>query len=282
MQPKLGILAGGGELPARIIEHCQQTERDFFVIAFEDQTRPETVADVPHAWVRLGAVGNALTLLHEAGVQDLVMAGAIRRPSLGALRPDARAAGIFARAGTSVGTFMVGDDGLLSAVVRELEENEGFRVIGPDSLLPGSLATAGTYGTVEPDDQDRDDIRRGIEVALAIGALDVGQGTVVQRGLVLAVEAVEGTDAMLARAAGLRRQGPGGVLVKVKKPGQESRADLPTIGVTTVEGAAAVGLRGIAVEAGGALVIERDRVVVSADRAGLFVIGVEITEEAHG
>ena len=278
MQPKLGILAGGGALPARIIARCRQTERDFFVIAIEDQTRPETVADVPHAWVRLGAAGKVLALLHDAGVQDLVMAGAIRRPSLGALRPDARAAGIFARAGTS----MVGDDGLLSAVVRELEENEGFRVVGPESLLPDSLATAGAYGTIEPDDQDRHDIRRGVAVALAIGALDVGQGAVVQRGLVLAVEAAEGTDGMLARAAGLRRQGPGGVLVKVKKPGQESRADLPTIGVATVEAAAQAGLRGIAVEAGGALVIERDRVIETAERAGLFVVGFDVAEEAHG
>ena len=104
----------------------------------------------------------------------------------------------------------------------------------------------------------------------------------VQRGLVLAVEAAEGTDGMLARAAGLRRQGPGGVLVKVKKPGQESRADLPTIGVATVEAAAQAGLRGIAVEAGGALVIERDRVIETAERAGLFVVGFDVAEEAHG
>ena len=119
-------------------------------------------------------------------------------------------------------------------------------------------------------------------MASGIGALDVGQGAVVQQGLVLAVEAAEGTDAMLARAAKLRRDGSGGVLVKVRKPGQESRADLPTIGVATVEAAARAGLRGIAVEAGGALVLDSDSVIRAADEAGLFLLGVEVPEESHG
>jgi DUF1009 family protein len=116
-------------------------------------------------------------------------------------------------------------------------------------------------------------------VALGIGALDVGQGAVVQQGLVLAVEAAEGTDAMLARAARLCQGGPGGVLVKVCKPGQESRADLPTIGVATVKAAAAAGLRGIAVEAGGALLVDPENTIRAADEAGLFLLGVEVTKE---
>lgn len=172
----------------------------------------------------------------------------------------------------------LGDDGLLSALVRELETVEGFRVVGPESLLPESLATAGVYGVVRPDEQALRDIERGIDVARGIGDLDVGQAAVVQAGLVLAVEAVEGTDAMLERCRGLRREGPGGVLVKVRKPGQESRVDLPTIGVSTVEGAAAAGLDGIAVEAGGGLVVDRAAVVERADEAGLFVIGVAVPD----
>ena len=278
MPPKLGILAGGGALPVRIIETCRDTGRDFFVLAFEDQTEPETVAGTPHAWVRLGAAGDAIELLHRAGVEDVVMAGAIRRPTLAALRPDLRAAKILGKAGVA----MLGDDKLLSAVVRELEEQEGFRVVGPENLLPGTLAAVGILGDHRPDEQADRDIRRGVEVASGIGALDVGQGAVVQQGLVLAVEAVEGTDAMLARAAKLRRDGPGGVLVKVRKPGQESRADLPTIGVATVEAAARAGLRGIAVEAGGALVLDLDSVIRAADEAGLFLLGVEVPEESHG
>ena len=272
MPRKLGILAGGGPLPVRLIQSCRASRRQFFVAAFEDQTDPETVDGVPHAWVRLGAAGTLLEKLSEAGVEDLVFAGHIRRPSLSALRPDARAAALLARAGARA----LGDDGILSAVIRELEEREGFRVIGPDSLLPDDLAQPGVYGATEPDAAALADIERGIEAARGIGALDIGQAAVVQQGLVLAVEAIEGTDAMLARCRELCREGPGGVLVKVKKPNQEARADLPTIGVGTVEAAAAAGLRGIAVEAHGALVIDRPAVARAADVAEIFVIGVTV------
>ncbi len=278
MPPKLGILAGGGELPARIIENCRRTGRDFFVIAFEEQTEPDCVAETPHAWVRLGAAGQALKLLREAKAEELVMAGRIRRPSLAALRPDPWAAKVIAKAGPAA----FGDNGLLSAVVKELEEKEGFRVVGPDSLIPDMLAPEGVYGTVQPDEQAQQDIVRGIAVARGLGTLDVGQATVVQEGLVLAVEAVEGSDAMLRRCAGLRREGQGGVLVKVKKPGQERRTDLPTIGVSTVKEAAAAGLAGIAVEADGALVIDRKSVVEAADAAGLFIVGVVVGEDVSG
>jgi DUF1009 family protein len=270
MPPKLGILAGGGGLPGRIIETCRETGRAFFVIAFEGQTDPETVAGVDHAWVRLGAAGRAVRHLHEAGVKDLVMAGAIRRPAFATLRPDGWTARFFAKKGAA----MLGDDGLLSALVDELEKAEGFRVVGLETLLPDTMATEGIYGACQPDDQALMDVRRGVEVALGIGALDVGQAVVVQQGLVLATEAVEGTDALLARCAELRRDGPGGVLVKMKKPGQEMRADLPSIGVSTVEAAGAAGLRGIAVEAGGALVVDREAVVRAADQANLFIMGV--------
>lgn len=275
---KLGILAGGGPFPARIIETCRRQGRDFFVVAFEDQTDPETVAGTAHAWVRLGAAGTALDLLRHADVKELVLAGRIRRPSLAALRPDARAAKIIARAGARA----IGDDGLLSALVRELEESEGFRVVGPQSLVPEDMATEGVYGKIAPDAAALADIERGIEVARAIGALDVGQAAVVEDGIVLAVEAIEGTDAMLARCRALRRRHHGGVLVKVRKPAQEERADLPAIGAATVAAAAKAGLAGIAVEAGGALVIDRAAVVRAADEAGLFVVGVRVEEAADG
>ena len=278
MPPKLGILAGAGNLPARIIDTCRQDGREFFVLAFEGQTDPGCVDGTPHAWVRLGAAGKALKLLRAAGAEDLVMAGGIERPSLSALRPDAWAAKLIAKAGVRAG----GDDGILSAIVREIEEREGFRVVGAHTILPDMLATETIYGAVQPTETARQDIDHGITVARAIGALDVGQAAVVQQGMVLAVEAAEGTDAMLARCRDLRRDGPGGVLVKVRKPGQEDRADMPTIGTSTIEKAAAAGLVGIAVEAGGALIIDRAAVVSAADDAGLFLVGVSMTEDAGG
>ena len=278
MQPKLGILAGSGALPHRLIEYCRDTGRDFFVIAFEGQTDPDMVSDVPHAWVRLGAAGTALDHLKKEGVGELVMAGGIRRPSLISLRPDAWAAKLLAKAGVKA----FGDDGLLRAIIRALEEDEGFRVVAAHSLLPDNLAKETVYGSHKPDQQDSDDITRGIEVARGIGALDVGQAAVVHQGLVLAVEAIDGTDAMLSRVAGIRQEEKGGVLVKVRKPGQENRADLPTVGLDTVKKAFDAGLNGIAVEAGGALILDREAAIAEADTRGLFLLGVTVKGDSCG
>ena len=273
MRPRLGILAGSGDLPARVIDACRGVGREFFVIAFEGQADAATVEATPHAWVPLGAAGKTIELLHQAKVAEVVMAGRVRRPSLKSLRPDLRAAKILARVGTRVG----GDDALLSGITAELE-GEGFRVIGPDQILNDLLADIGVYGAVEPDADAQGDIKRGIEVARGLGHLDIGQAVVVQHGRVLGVEAAEGTDALIARCRSLQGEGPGGVLVKISKPGQERRVDLPTIGVATVQAAAASGLRGIAVEAGGALVVDRKATVEAADGAGLFVVGIDVSQ----
>lgn len=275
---KLGILAGGGKLPGLVIQACRESSRPYFIIAFEDQTPTETVAGHPHAWVRLGAAGKAIGLLREAGVEELVMAGPIRRPSLGALMPDGWAALFLAK----TGAMALGDDGLLSALIQELERSEGFRVIGADDMLPHLLAPMGVYGALEPDEQALDDIEEGIRAARATGAQDAGQAAVVQQGRVLCVEGREGTDDMLDRAGEVRSAGPGGVLVKVSKPGQETRADLPTIGVTTVKAARAAGLSGIAVEAAGTLIVDKTAVIKAADAAGLFIIGIDVPDEQAG
>ena len=265
----LGIIAGSGGLPRRIIETCQAAGRTVFVLALEGEADRDVVAGVPHAWCRLGAAGAGLELLRARGVGELVLAGGVRRPSLAALHPDWRAARFLAR----IGYRMLGDDGLLSAVVKELER-EGFRVIGADRLLDEAELPEGPLGRVRPDADTLADIAQGMRLARAIGALDIGQAVVIQQGLVLGVEAIDGTDALVRRCAALRRDGPGGVLVKAEKPGQESRADRPTIGPQTVILAAESGLRGIAAEAGATLVIDRTATARLADAAGLFVVGV--------
>src|SRR5271166_3054532 len=269
MADRLGIVAGCGELPRHLVEYCRAAGRDVFVLALEGAAKPATVEGVPHAWCRLGAAATGLALLRENYVTELVLAGGIRRPSLASLRPDWRAAKLFAR----IGYRALGDDGLLSAVVKELEQ-EGFRVLGADQLLDRALVPEGLLGRLRPDRQAQADIERGLRVARTLGALDVGQAVIVQQGLVLGVEAIEGTDELLRRCAALRREGPGGVLVKVEKPGQERRADRPTIGPRTVALAAEVGLRGIAVEADVTIVLDRPEVIHRADRAGIFVVGL--------
>ncbi|MCW2249168.1 DUF1009 family protein [Azospirillum fermentarium] len=271
MAPKLGILAGGGDLPARLAAAVRANGREVFVVAFDGHTDPASVVGLPHLWSRFGAAGAIISRLKAEGVSELVFAGPVRRPSLGDLLPDWWTARFLAR----VGARALGDDGLLRAVAGALED-EGFRVVGLHDILNDLPTLPGRVGTLEPDEAARGDIARGIEVARGLGLLDVGQGCVVQQGIVLAVEAVEGTDAMLDRCGPLRRPGSGGVLVKVKKPQQDTRLDLPTIGVRTVEKAAAAGLAGIAVEAGGTLMVDRAGVAAAADRLGLFVVGVEV------
>ncbi|HET8729149.1 MAG TPA: UDP-2,3-diacylglucosamine diphosphatase LpxI [Alphaproteobacteria bacterium] len=270
MAPKLGILAGGGMLPRQLAETCLKTGREIFLIAFTGHTEPDAVEGLPHAWARLGAAAKVLDRLHREGVQDLCLIGPIRRPSLRELMPDWRAARFLAR----VGFTRLGDDALLQSV-RDLLQGEGFRLVGAHELLEDLLAKPGLLTRAAPDDAARDDIALGLRAARMIGTLDIGQGAVVQQGVVLALEAIEGTDRMLERCAGLRRAGPGGVLVKARKPQQDDRLDLPTIGVRTVELASAAGLRGIAVEAGGALVVDAPSVAEAANRLGLFVIGLE-------
>jgi hypothetical protein len=240
-----------------------------FVLALEGEADPAAIAAVPHAWCRIGTAAAGLDLLRAHAVSELVLAGGVRRPSLAALRPDWRAAKFFAR----IGYRALGDDGLLSAIVKELE-HEGFRVVGAQELLTDAALPEGPLGIVRPDVDAHADIALGLRLARAIGALDIGQAVVVQQGLVLGVEAIEGTDALLRRVGALRRPGLGGVLVKTEKPRQESRVDRPTIGPQTVTLAAESGLRGIAAEAGATLVVDRAELIRLADAAGLFVVGV--------
>ena len=265
------MLAGAGRLPGDIVAACKISGREVFIVAHKGITDPEVIGSADHEWVHLGAIERTIALLHERRTEEVVFAGPIKRPSLTSLRLDGRALKLMAAFRNH--DAALGDDKLLSLIIGELE-GEGFRVVGIDSILPDILAPSGPLGALVPDDEAHADIAVGCRAAQAVGSLDIGQAVVVQQGMVLGVEAIEGTDALLMRCRDLRREGPGGVLVKLKKPGQEARADLPTIGTTTVGGAKAAGLKGIAIEAGGALVIDLAAVVAAADSAGLFVIGI--------
>ena len=268
MPGTLGIIAGGGPMPARLAAAAQAAGRRVFVLGLEGHVDRAAIAPFPHAVARIGAGAEILGALRGAGVDEVVMIGPVKRPSLLTLMPDAEGARILARIGRAA---FAGDDGLLAAVIRVFEE-EGFRVRGAQEVMASLAAPEGVLGAHAPGPAAEADILRGAAVARALGAADVGQAVVVQQGIVLGVEAVEGTDALLARCGALRREGPPGVLVKLAKPGQEQRADLPTIGVRTVAAAAAAGLAGIAVEAGLTLIPDRAATIAAADQAGLFLV----------
>ena len=267
---KLGIIAGGGSIPALLVRHCQEQGRDFFVLAIEGNADKSFFNDnIPHQWIRIGQAGTGFKRLAEEKVQDVVMIGTIRRPSFFDLVPDLRTTAFFAK----IGTKALGDDGILRALVKEIE-SEGMAVKGVHEVMPDILVKSGVLGKHKPDKQALADIERGIEVAAELGKLDVGQAVVVQQGLVLGVEGIEGTDELIRRCGEYKRKGAGGVLVKLRKPQQDMRIDLPTIGTRTVERAHETGLRGIAVHAGNGLIVDETEVIKLADKYGLFVIGV--------
>ncbi len=275
MATKLGVIAGSGALPREIIAAAKDKGWDCFVVGFVEQTDKETLDAAPSMLTHLGAAGKIIERLRQEGVSDLVMAGGIRRPSLLQIKPDWVAAKFLAQ----VGIRAMGDDGLLRAIIRFIEER-GFNFLSVPQILGELVIEEGLLSELGPDALAEEDIRRGLEVARLLGEADVGQSVVIQQGLVLGVEAIEGTDALLRRCKELARPAPGGVLVKTKKPDQEDRADLPAIGPKTVENAAAAGLRGIAVQAGAALLIERGKTVALANKHKLFLVGLAVPDRA--
>lgn len=275
-QDPLGIIAGSGELPRMIMRACAELGRPYFVLAVQDATDAETLemAGDAQATFRLGAIGKAMDILRQNGVSELVMAGKVSRPKLTSIRPDLKGSKLLARLGSQL---LSGDNELLSSIVGFLEE-EGFRVSGADDIVRDLLAPEGMIGSIYPDKRAQGDIEVGARIAREIGRLDIGQAVIVQNGQVLGIEAVEGTDELIKRCAPLKLEPAGGVLVKVKKPQQEKRVDLPTIGVATVERIAECGFAGIAIEAGASLIVSRRDVARRADALGIFIVGFSILE----
>lgn len=275
-QPALGIIAGGGDLPRVLIQACQEMGRPYYVLALEDTAEEETqtLAGEHYSVIRFGAIGKAFDILRNHDVSELVMAGRVSRPRIATIRPDLKGAKLLARIGAQL---LSGDNELLSNIVTFLEE-EGFRVAGAEEVVRDLLTPEGMIGSIYPDKRAQGDIEIGARIARAIGALDIGQSVIVQNGLILGVEAIEGTDGLIARCASLKVEDKGGVLVKVKKPQQERRVDLPTIGLKTIERIAQMGFAGVAVEAGASLILNRREVARRADALGVFVIGFSILE----
>jgi len=273
--PKLGLIAGGGALPVLLAERCRAAGRPVFVVRLRGFAA-EGFEEVESAEAGIAELGRAIELLRGAGCRSVCFAGIVARPDFAALKPDLR--GLKALPG-AVAAARRGDDALLRYLLAEFER-EGFMVEGAHAVDAALTLPEGPLGAVAPGPEHRADIARALATARSIGAMDIGQGAVVADGLVLAVEAQEGTAAMLRRCAELpptvrgSAQARRGVLAKAPKPIQERRVDLPVIGPETIELAAAAGLAGVVGEARGVLVIDRPGVIAAADRLGLFVAGV--------
>ena len=275
----LAIIAGGGTLPSALADAAVAQGRAVHVIGIRGEADAK-ISRFPHTWLKWGEVGKLFATLDDQGCRDLVIIGSVSRPDLANVRFDF---GAIKNLPFLLGLGVGGDDQVLSSVVRFLE-GKGYRVYGAGEVAPELLAAEGTLGAKAPSPEDRADIEAGFRVVSALGRLDVGQAAVVVKGRVLAVEAAEGTNAMLARCDEMRkgagrRRGLAGVLVKAPKPGQEERVDLPTIGPETVEMAAQAGLAGIAVAAGRVLIADRDATIAAAGQHGLFLIGQKLARD---
>ena len=270
METNLCVIAGGGILPRKLADNFDPSGGRIFFLAFRNITDPEVVAGRHHEWLELGEGQKAIDAMHRNNVDKVVMAGPIQRPAFSSLALDIRALKMLAKGGLKA----FGDDGLLSLVAKEIEK-EGIKVIGIEQILSGVLTKEGLLAGPAPTKISWDDIKRGLQVLNSLGPSDVGQSIAVQEGIVLAIEAIEGTDQMIERAGSLQRNVSGPILIKISKTNQDKRVDLPTAGPETVNHAIRSGFQGLALEANNSLLLDKDRVIEIAEKNSFFVIGVD-------
>ncbi len=272
---KLGIIAGKGQLPQELVQYCSLQGIEPYIVALTGFTDETVVQDHAHVWVKLGQVGKIMSFFRSHGVKDLVLIGAVKRPSWSEIRPDLKAIKIISRIGFTV----KGDNSLLVALKKELEK-DGFTLHGIQNFIPGLLCDEGAIGKYSFSKDQASSVQVGLQASKTLGALDIGQSVVVQDNIVLAVEGVEGTDALIKRSADLQKKGAGAILVKAAKPQQDKSLDLPTIGISTVENAREAGFSGVVVEAGNVLISDRKAVAEYANRYKMFVQGVVFENDA--
>jgi hypothetical protein len=272
----LALICGAGSLPAQVADATRARGRAVFLFPLRGFADPALVDRYPHRWTRVGEFSRVMAEAKAQGCAEIVMIGSLVRPKISDLSFDAGSLRLLPKL---IRAWRGGDDRLLSALGREIEAS-GLILRAAHEVVPEILVGPGPVGALDPTPDDRADIARAAAMLAALGPFDVGQAAVIAAGRVVAVEAAEGTDAMLARVADMRANGRlklsgrAGVLVKIAKPGQDRRFDLPAIGPRSVEGAVRANLRGIAVEAGSSVIADPQAVAEAADAAGLFVAGV--------
>lgn len=267
---KLALIAGGTALPAMIAQSCRDQGKDIFIIALRGFTAPQWVEAYPHAWVKLGQIGKVLRLLERNRCTHVVMAGAVKRPSWSQVRPDWTGLKLL----IDLKRKARGDDALLRYLGNFLE-SKGYQLVGADTFLPNSLMPEGTLTQIHPTDEDQKDIAYALPLLKTWAQNDQGQAIVVQQGLILGVEAIEGTDELIKRCGLYKREGRGPILIKIKKPQQDRRLDMPTIGEETIIQLASAGFSGLAVEKGQSLFLNPLRAVKLAETHGIFIIGID-------
>ena len=270
---KLGIIAGGGDVPAHLINVCKSKNITPFIVGFKGQTEEWVINGNDYGiWSNIGSASKIISHFKSNEVKDLVMIGHMNRPALSEIKPDIKAVKMLSR----IGIKSFGDNSLLEALKEELE-NEGFKIRGFHEFCDDWLVKEGVLGSVKPQPCDSKSIDEGIKISQAMGTLDIGQSIIIQDGIVIGVEAVEGTDELIKRCKPLIKKGRGGILVKTCKPNQDRAFDLPTIGSVTINNAKGSGLVGVVIEAENAIMVNPKKVLDCANKSNIFVLGVRLS-----
>lgn len=277
---KLGLIAGAGDLPEIVARHRRSVDDQLHIVAIKGFEEP-WIEEYSHEICGIAEVGRVLKSFKTNGCDTISMIGNIKRPDFSTLKPDMKGLSLLPKI---INAARKGDDPLLRVIV-DIFEQEGFEVLGVQDLLEDLVLPAGWVAGDTVTDETLSDIKRAFEISGLIGEADIGQGSVVCDGLVLAVEAQEGTDAMLRRVSQLpeairgSEDGRRGVLVKRPKPIQEQRVDLPVLGPSTVRKASEAGLSAVCGVAGGALWVEQDEMKRLANAAGIALISLTVEGE---
>lgn len=268
---KVGIIAANGDLPKEILENCRDAGIETYYINLKDiGSYPNPQIATKSIEAKLTNVGKILNFFRENKVTKITFAGGMKRPSLTSLIPDLKGLQLLTR----LQKLKKGGDNTIFKIIFRFLEEEGFEMVGVKDVAPGLLTPLGVIGKKEPSIKQIKDVELAKNIAAEIGRLDIGQAAVAQEGCVLATEGIDGTDALIKRCKELHFRGKGGILAKMKKPDQDDRIDLPTIGIKTIKNLHENGFAGVVLEAGNSIILNRNEVIDLADELGIFVYGV--------
>ncbi len=266
---KLGIIAGDGSLPRHVYDACIESKTDVVVIGLDHETNYEIFADVEVSRFPVYKVSKILKKLKDENVSHVTLAGKVKRADIPRLLLDIKGAKLFAQ----IVKYGLADNSILQTIIRFIEK-EGFEIIAPEKVANEIVLGKGALTKAKPNKAALSDIKQGLKVLKGIATFDVGQSLVIQNGLVLGVEAAEGTDELLKRCGEIKQSGDGPILIKISKPKQDRRVDLPCIGPETIKNAAMYGFKGVAAEAGSALILDEVSTIKLANQNKIFIVGV--------
>ena len=263
----IGLLAGNGQFPVLFAQAAKRAGVQVIAVAMHGETERAIEQDAQVSWVRVGELGKTIKIFEKAGISRVAMAGGVRKTRLfSGARPDLLGWRVLARCAVRQ------DDGLLRAVAAEFERR-GISIVDSTLYMPEALAPVGVLTRCEPTARQWQDLHYGQKIAHEIGKLDIGQAVVLKDGAVVALEAMEGTDACIRRAGELTHKG-GGVVVKVAKPSQDMRFDVPAVGLRTLDSMQAAGIAVLGVEAQRTLLLEPEKMIQEANQRGLCIVGL--------